>query len=128
MQTLQTQMARFRIIEWSELDRPTVYRIVDLDNNMIAKVNGPANVQACQKMIDALENCDRMKSLLKNRLKDIIVSTPSGALWVISAQRFLNGGGDLNELIVELKSQAEDNPNMFVRMFSGEALQILQVL
>lgn len=128
MQTLQIQIpSMYRIIEWNVEDRPTTFRIVDHDNNLIAKVNGPGNVDKCKAMIEAVENCDRMKSLLKNRLLQILKQLGGSSVWNFAIREALEKGKE-DQLIKQLKSQAIDSPGTMTRIIGGEALQILQVL
>ena len=120
----------YRIVEHidSRLHPTLTFRIVDHEGTMIAKVNGPRNVDACQKMIDALEQCEQMKSLLRNRLMDILKQIKGSGLTQIAVRDWLREGKDPVYLVEQLKEQVAASPVRMASMFGGEAVQILQVL
>lgn len=104
------------------------FRIIDDEGTMIAKVNGRGNLKACEQMIHAFNVHDKMKSLLKNRLKEILQDVSGSALIAICTREWIREGKNFEVLIEQLKSQANDNPAMMISVIGGEAFQILQVL
>lgn len=130
---LQTLFMEKLTITPFEQHGQTVHRIVDQDGHLIAKVNGPRNLSICRRMVEVFNRCqdedvDRMKSLLRNRLLDIVRNLPNGSMWGRAARLHLEADGDPDELIQSLKSQMQDNPPVMVSAIGGEAVQILQVL
>jgi hypothetical protein len=129
MQTLQATSAKMEleVISFTEIGFPTTFRIVDQEGTLIAKVNGKGNVPVAEKICKAFNNCDKMQSLLRNRLFEILKQLKgSGQVsWMI---REAMKKENMEPLLKFLQDQSKVAPIELTGIIGGEAMQILEIL
>lgn len=104
------------------------WRIVNDQEELVAKVNGPANIEICVDMVRAYNQREQLRGLLRNRLIDLLKNVQGSSAWAVAIRRHFREGGNKMDLINELSQQANDCPGVMENILGGEALQILLAL
>lgn len=125
---LKTSLMENLQVSPCQIEDKTIFRIVDEEGTLIAKINGPKNVAICEAMVKAYNNRERAGILLKNRLIDILKRVDNSTIWGEAIQTHIARAGNLEELIQTLKSQMTDSPRVMVRILGEEAVELLKVL
>lgn len=121
------QATKFKIIEHSLFDRPIIYKVVDHDGHMIAKINGAHNVPVVQKLLTYEQTFSELRTICRNRLIAILKQL-KGCQGSIQATCRTYAETRFDEILAMLKDQLQQAPVELVSTIGGEAVQIVKAL